>query len=156
MTSEMGINTMTYKRPLVQKLDTLDTFFDHFLPKILIVPADKDWRAQKLERFIDSHSGPVRWNLDNVCRQLGLTLSGRHARRLFKVSTGVGVREYAKQRRLAFAAKQLHATNIPVKAIAADLGYQSTCHFARSFKELFLLSPLEFRTMWRRREIAAH
>lgn len=146
---------MIYGRPVIQVSASLDMFFGRFLPRTIPPLADMDWRARRLKEFIDSQPGKVRWNLDDVCQELGLSMSGRQARRLFMASTGVGVREYAKKRRLTSAAERLQATNAAVKAIAADAGYQSTCHFARSFKELFRLSPLEFRRIWRRRMCAA-
>ena len=146
---------MIYGRPVIQVAASLDLFFERLFPRTFPPPADMDWRAKKLKEFIDSQPGKVRWNLNDVCRELGLPMSGRQARRLFMASTGVGIREYAKKRRLSKAAEQLHVTNAPVKTIAADAGYQSTCHFARSFKELFRLSPLEFRRMWRRKMCAA-
>lgn len=130
-------------------------FFERLLPRTIPPLNDMDWRARKLKEFIDSQPRKARWNLDDVCRELGLSMSGRQVRRLFMASTGVGVREYAKKKRLTSAAERLQATNAPVKAIAADAGYQSTCHFARSFKELFRLSPLEFRRIWRRQKCAA-
>jgi transcriptional regulator GlxA family with amidase domain len=146
---------MIYGRPVIQVSASLDMFFERLLPRTIPPLTDMDWRAGKLKEFIDSQPGKVRWNLDDVSRELGLSMSGRQARRLFMASTGVGVREYAKKKRLTSAAARLQATNAPVKAIAAEAGYQSTCHFARSFKELFRLSPLEFRRIWRRQMCAA-
>src|SRR5258708_26075991 len=113
---------MNYERPVIRVLGTLDAFFNLILPKKFDAPPDTDWRAKKLMEFIDSHVDKVQWNLDDVCQQLGLPLSGRQARRLFKVSTGMGIRVYARNRRLAVAAEQLRATNASVKAIAADAG----------------------------------
>ena len=132
---------MIYGRPVIKVSASLDMFFARLLPRTIPPLADMDWRTRKLKEFIDSQLGKVRWNLDDVCRELGLSMSGRQARRLFMASTGAGVREYAKKKRLTSAAERLQATNAPVKAIAADAGYQSTGHFARSSKELFRLSP---------------
>ncbi len=146
---------MIYERPGIQILDSLDTFFDRVVPRAFGVTIGMDWRVKALKEFIDSHSDKVRWNLDEASKKLGLSLSGRQLRRLFKASIGIGIREYAKKRCLASAAEQLRTTHAPVKAVAADHGYQSTCHFARSFRELFCLNPMEFRRIWRRRELAA-
>jgi len=85
-----------------------------------------DWRAKKLKEFIDQQQGRVRWRLGDACMQLGFPMSDRQARRLFKVSIGVGIKEYSMNRRLACAAQQLRATNAPIKAIALDVGYQTT------------------------------
>jgi AraC-like DNA-binding protein len=114
-----------------------------------------DWRAKKLKELIDEHHGKVRWKLGDACKQLGFPISDRQARRLFKASIGVGIKEYSMTRRLACAAEQLRATNAPIKAIAVEVGYQTTGHFTRSFKELFYLTPMEFRRIWRLNEIAA-
>ena len=114
-----------------------------------------DWRAQKLKEFIDDHTETVHLNLEDVCKDLGLGLSGRQARRLFKNSIQMGVREYVKNRRLVLAAAQLQATNTPVKAIAFEAGYHSSRHFSRSFKELFQVRPVEFRKIWGQRNFAA-
>ena len=146
---------MIYKRPGIQKLDSVDAFFDRLLPRKFDMTSAMDWRVKALKEFIDSHSAEVRWNVDDVSRELRLVLSGRQLRRLFKASTGIGIREYAKNRCLTSAAEQLRTTHAPVKTVAADHGYQSTCHFARSFKELFRMNPMEFRKIWRRRELAA-
>src|SRR5881227_4252035 len=72
------------------------------------------------------HCDPAgaQWRLDEICRQLDLCISARQARRLFKACTGLGIKEYAKKRRLEIAAQQLQATDEPVKAIAIDAGYR--------------------------------
>src|SRR4029077_16856825 len=104
----------------VERQGELDEFFDRLLPRKLDAPLGTDWRARRLKEFVDTYRDRVQWSLDDVCGQLGLALSGRQARRLFVASTGIGIREYAKKRRLAIAAEQLRATNAPVKAVAAD------------------------------------
>jgi len=99
----------------------------------------------KLLHFIDDHDGRVGWGLDRACRELRLEISGAYAARLFKRCTGLGVREYAKKKRLLMAAERLKITDLPIKVIAAEFGYQSLPHFTRRFKEQFRLSPTEFR-----------
>jgi AraC family transcriptional regulator of arabinose operon len=134
-----------YERPAIEVLRGLDSFFDCILRRKPDLPADVDWRARRIKEFIDSHPLEPGRNLDDVCSELGLLMSGRQARRLFRLSIGLGIRDYARNRRLAVAVDQLEGTSIPVKAIAADLGYQSTRQFRRRFKEFFGLSPVEFR-----------
>jgi transcriptional regulator GlxA family with amidase domain len=145
---------MNYERPVIQRREVAEGFLDLLVPRNIGAPAI-DWRAKKLKEFIDTHPGTLHVNLETVCQQLGLAMSGRQARRLFKESVRIGFREYGKNTRLAFAAEQLQKTDASIKAIAIDAGYHNPCHFARSFKDLFRLSPLEFRRMWRRKVYAA-
>jgi methylphosphotriester-DNA--protein-cysteine methyltransferase len=114
-----------------------------------------DWRAKKLKDFIDNAPDKIRGNLHEVCGQLQLSLSDRQARRLFKDSTGISIREYVRKRRLVLAAKQLQNTDEPVKAIATDAGYHSHHGFRKSFYSMFRLTPMEFRRMWHRSQVTA-
>lgn len=54
-------------------------------------------------------------------------------------------REYVQHIRLEEAALTLRTTARPVKAIAADLGFQSRSHFSRAFKQQFGLDPTRYR-----------
>jgi len=136
-------------------LDNSDVFVRRVIREELNPSTNVDWRAEKLKDFIDSHSAGDRLSIEEVCKELGLPTSVRQARRLFKTSIGITLRKYAKNKRLAFAARQLEVTEEPVKVIALEIGYRRTAEFTRSFKELFRLSPLEFRRIWSRRESAA-
>ncbi len=144
---------MIYGRPVIQVLRSLDVFFEQLAPRTVQSRADSDWRARKLKEFIDQGQVTVRWTLGDACKQLGIPISDRQARRLFKISVGVEIKEYSRNRRLARAAEQLRATSVPVKVIAADAGYLCASHFARSFTELFRVKPMEFRRVWQKRRL---
>jgi AraC-like DNA-binding protein len=104
-----------------------------------------DWRVAKLLQSIDRNTGTVDWKLEQVCRELELDISPAYAARLFKSHTGWGVREFAKKKRLTKAVEQLIVTNLPVKAIAAELGYRNSFDFTRSFEKQYCLTPTKFR-----------
>jgi len=144
----MQTNMLFYERPNVGLLESVELFLDRLLPKTF--QNRVDWRALKLREFIDRDPVKIRGSLDPVCKELELSLSDRHARRIFKSSAGVGVKKYARNKCLVRAARQLQTTNLAVKAIAADAGYQHPRDFARSFEQTFLLNPTAFRKMWGR------
>ena len=108
-----------------------------------------NWKTKMLKAFIDGHPTKVKGSVEVLCRHLGLRLSDRQARRLFiRDAGGVGIRTYAKNRRLITAAIKLTEQDISIKCIALDAGYQSACHFARGFKHVFQMNPTEFRKLW--------
>ncbi len=148
----MGPSTVIYKRPQIHLLGETDAYVRLILDRKCTLRAGVDWRAGRMKEFIDGHPERVPRDVTDLCKQIGLPLSGRQARRLFKSSTGVGVRSYSMNTRLAAAVEQLRVTNKPIKVVAAEAGYQNSRHFARRFKELFHVNPMEFRKLWRRRE----
>lgn len=136
---------MTYQTPEIVPHDSPVRVLQSLQPKGHIRALDADGRAYKLRRFIDANDGQVGWNLDTVCRALGLGISGTHAGRLFKRRFGIGVRDYAAGRRLIKAAHLLRTTNLCVKTISGNLGYQSTADFTRKFKQEFGVPPTRYR-----------
>lgn len=136
---------MIYESPAVRYQGGLKDLLHRLLPNPRAAQDGVDQRIAKLTQFIDSHSGCVGWNLEEACRELRLEISGAYAARLFQRSTGLGVREYAKKKRLLAAAELLKTTNLSVKTIAAEFGYRSPPDFTRRFKEQFHLSPTDFR-----------
>jgi AraC-like DNA-binding protein len=136
---------MIYESPAIDRQAALkDIFHQMFLGTYGVRPKN-DVRIAKLLEFIDKQKGSIGWDLEHVCRDLRLAVSGAYAARLFKRQTGIGVREYAKKRRLLIAVERLETTDLPIKVIAADLGYKALPDFTRMFKEHFHLKPTEFR-----------
>jgi AraC-like DNA-binding protein len=148
-----GKQIMIYEQHFVQRFETVESLADQLFQQGL--ERDIDWRAKKLKDFIDNAPGKTHGSLRDVCGQLQLSLSDRQARRLFKDSTGISIREYGRKRRLVLAAKQLQNTDEPVKAIATDAGYHSHHGFRKGFYSMFRLTPMEFRRMWHRSQVTA-
>ena len=138
-----------YEAPTIQCQGDLAPVLDRALEEIPNIQSAADWRVRRLLAFIDSQHGKLGWNLDHICAQLDLGVSGPHGAKLFKWHTGVGIREYAKTRRLLVAAEKLKGTSQSVKEIAADLGYRNPTDLRRQFRQFFQLSPNDFRTVYR-------
>jgi AraC-like DNA-binding protein len=141
------LNSMNHESPPLGYRGGLNNLLDRLLPSFPAVRNDGDQRIAKLTDFIDSHDGRIGWDLEHTCRELKLDISGAYAARLFKLSRGLGVREYAKKKRLTAAAEFLRTTDLSVKAIAIEFGYRSPPDFTRRFKEQFHLSPTDFRKL---------
>lgn len=136
---------MVYERPTLRLQGKFNDVLRRLMPVSLPGENTNDWRVDRLLQFLAQHFDRLDWNLPQVCRQLKLDISAPHAARLFKRHTGMGIREYAKKRRLSRAAERLTATNLPIKVISAESGYRKPIDFARGFKAQYQLSPSEFR-----------
>lgn len=74
-----------------------------------------------------------------------LPLSPNHFRILFKKATGCTVQDYLlrlRQRRARFLA---HETDLPLKQIAADVGYENPLFFSRQYRKFWGHPPSEDR-----------
>src|SRR6267378_3418469 len=85
----MDTPSITYNRPVVLLLDNSDAFVRRVAREEFNPSANVDWRAEKLKDFIDSHSAGDRLSIGEVCKGIGLPISVRQTRRLFKTSTGI-------------------------------------------------------------------
>ena len=66
-------------------------------------------------------------------------------RRRFRLAIGQSLHEWVLQRRLARARQLLGETNRPIKAIAAELGYNDVFFFSNQFRQHAGVSPAAYR-----------
>ncbi|HKT49190.1 MAG TPA: AraC family transcriptional regulator [Candidatus Angelobacter sp.] len=124
---------------------------EDWAPDLPQLQAHADWRVSKVKDFIDQQNGNVGTALDCLCRELDVGITAAHLSRLFRQETGLGIREYSRRMRMRAAARKLESTALPIKHIAADLGYRGPADFFRQFKQQFNVTPCEFRILQRTR-----
>ena len=79
---------MFYEPPVVRYRCDLNDVIRGLFPSRRKPRPSKDRRIAKLLHFIDGQDGKVGWDLDHVCRELQLNISGPYAAQLFKRCTG--------------------------------------------------------------------
>lgn len=80
---------------------------------------------------------------DDMCRMAGVSEST--LRRLFKAQTGKLPVDFIKEMRMMHAARLLLTRNDLVAEISYSCGYETPNYFSRCFKEIFGISPSEYR-----------
>jgi AraC-like DNA-binding protein len=73
-----------------------------------------------------------------------LCMSLRQLERVFRRATGMTPHEFYRQLKMR-RAQQLLGTDLPLKAVANQLGFESQFHFSRTFKKHFGLPPSQWR-----------
>lgn len=73
------------------------------------------------------------------------SLSPRYFSSLFKQQTGCAPREYLHLLRIHRACQLLNSTELSIKQIASQVGYQDPLHFSRQFRAFQGLSPTQYR-----------
>lgn len=92
--------------------------------------------------FIESHYGET-LTLSDI--SVGAGLNHTTLTYLMKKELGCTAMEYLMNHRIAVAKKQLAFTEVPIKDIAAGVGFKTVQHFGRVFKTRTEMTPAEFR-----------
>lgn len=87
--------------------------------------------------------------VEELARLAGMSRSAFAA--AFTASFGQAPMDFVQKTRLHHATKLLAGTGLPVKAIAASMGFASRSHFSRAFRRAYGLDP----TAYRRRHLDA-
>jgi transcriptional regulator GlxA family with amidase domain len=93
--------------------------------------------AAILDRPADSHT------VESLAAIAGMSRSSfsHHFTEAYSMSP----KAFVQEARLASAARILKASDLPVKSVAASVGYASRSHFSRVFQTRFGLDPTAFR-----------
>lgn len=93
------------------------------------------------------HSAPLEaWSLGRLARRVGASRTVLAER--FKHFLGLPPMQYLVRWRLQLAAQKLKTSELPVKSIADEIGYESEASFSRAFRRQFGVPPGE----WRKRQ----
>lgn len=82
--------------------------------------------------------------LSTLAQKLGY--SEFYISRKFKEISGMSFRDYLRQRKLAFALKEIRDTSQGLLEIALEYGFSSHEAFSRSFKATYGITPSEYRS----------
>lgn len=84
-------------------------------------------------------------DLKKVSKQANLSIY--HFHRLFKAETGVPLRQFVELLKIEKAYHDIMTTDVDVKKLAYELGYNDYETFARAFKRLHKMSPTLFKSI---------
>ncbi len=104
--------------------------------------ADKDL-VEKAKHYINQHYMEKTCSLEQVAANVGVVPS--HLSKLFRQKTGKTFTDYITQERLDAAKDLLRHTNRKIHEISAQLGYGSTRHFSKIFRNSTGMLPTEYR-----------
>lgn len=101
------------------------------------------WEA--IQKAIDSIEDHIKENIETEKLAKEVSLSPFYFQRLFKRLVHKPVQEYIKLRRMACALEVLKDSNKRILEIALDYGFSSHASFTRAFKDVYGMTPEEYR-----------
>ena len=105
--------------------------------------------GSKIETLITIiRSNPQKWwRISELAEMCNLSIN--QFRRVFKSHTGVLPKEYIDKLKLNKAAELLLVSEERLESIAKTFGYRDQFHFSRRFKQIFQISPNEYRQQYK-------
>lgn len=113
------------------------------------LPLNPSWLQALHDRFLAPVMLAIQeqlqrdWTVDELASIAALSKSSFSIR--FKHVTGVSPLNFVRQWRCLVAAKILTSTNLPLKLIALECGFQSTDVLIRNFRQFHQMTPIQFR-----------
>lgn len=113
---------------------------DFALDNGLSLPIIQERRVRQVIEMIDSDPTSSVGDLAEK-----VSLSPAHLQRLFKRQTGIQLGGLIAEWRLQKAAALLKSTNLSIKEVAHQVGYQHHSSFVRAFERRFAQQPKTYR-----------
>jgi len=121
----------------------------HLLGNILSINRNKDFSGKEIEKKIRRACIYMRDNLhseihiEELANELNIGYS--HFRRVFKKYTGLSPAQYHLTLRLQKSKELLITTNLSIKQVAFEMGFQSNFYFTRIFTRKMGVNPSSVR-----------
>jgi len=103
------------------------------------------WQRRRIDEALRAPEGP-RQSVADLAALVGVT--PRHLLRAFRTSAGSSVSAHIARIRFERACALLVSSDLPIKQVAAEAGFDSAGGFAVAFRKEAGVSPREYRTRW--------
>ena len=100
-------------------------------------------KQERLMNVINNHIGDADFSVETLCEEVGISRTSLH--RKLKEKTNQSTSIFIRNVRLKQAEKLLLETNLHVSEIATKVGFKHTSYFINSFRELYGMSPNEWK-----------
>ncbi len=101
-----------------------------------------DERAQRAAEYLAAHPDQP-FDLGRLAAHCGLSAS--RLSHLFKAEIGTTPQRFSEDLRLMIARQLVTQTNLPIGAIAAEVGFEDPLYFSRRFRQKFKQAPKALR-----------
>jgi AraC-like DNA-binding protein len=108
-------------------------------------PGGEDRHDERIKRVIEFMVRSLGENLTIEALARHANLSVSHFAYVFKHRTGFPALDYFARLKMQRACFLLDTTNLPVKAIASELGFDDPLYFSRRFRRVHDCSPVQYR-----------
>src|SRR5262252_4669083 len=107
------------------------------------VATQTNLQRERVNKVLEAIASGRSYSLERLASEFNLSKS--HLQHLFKHETGLCLGHMMIEQRLDKAARLLKGTNMRIKEIADQVGYEHTSSFTRAFERRFAQAPKAYR-----------
>lgn len=126
----------------VEQLASIDQTFTRIASEANTLTDDEKFLMQ-LKQTVEEHLGDEDFSVAQLSEMMAMERSVLYRR--MQALTQMSPSDYIRSVRMSVAARLLRETTIPVQEIAYKTGFSTTKYFNRVFKEVFGVSPADYR-----------
>lgn len=132
------------------QFETMDDIFSWLRMKVFEISEQLKFRKSSkngrlVEEIIDNIRERVHENITLRDMANRFSFSPNYLGVLFKEETGYNFSDYVIKLRMERARELLVSTKLKIYEVASQTGYQYLPYFSRQFKEMYGMTPLEYR-----------
>jgi len=109
----------------------------------VVAPAIEDAFIRRAREVVEQFLTDEQFNVERFCREMCLSHSQLH--RKLSALTGMSANQFIRSLRLKKARELLLQPEIPIATVAFDSGFQDPAYFSRVFKQVYGVTPNEWR-----------
>lgn len=130
--------------PSIERLiDLMVRCVDDFVQTIQRDKHKNDYIYQQILDYVELHVFERDFSIGNMAHQLGFSQS--HLSHVYKAKAGDNLITLVSDRRIARAQELLRGTELPLREIIEQIGYNDTSNFIRKFKQQTGKTPGEYK-----------
>ena len=109
-------------------------------------PGPEDKFVKEVCKIIEKHLTNPRFNIQDLCRQLGMSHSQLH--RKLRAQAGLPASKLIRSIKINKAKNLLQNPDLTITAVAYDSGFNDPDYFHRVFKQEVGQTPTQYREQW--------
>lgn len=106
---------------------------------------------EKVEQYVKEHLSEE-FTREDIANALYFNPS--YLSHIFKKEKGISLNRYISRLRIQEAGRLLDTTSLTVGNVAMNTGYYNFSYFSKQFKEIYHVTPSEYRKLGKKRRLA--
>lgn len=113
-------------------------------PERITVGGEEERFAERITKVVGEHIDDLEYTVDQLARDMGMSRANLYKK--MQTRLGVTPNDFMRNVRLKRATQLLADTDLPVNQVSLMVGFQTPRYFSQTFRQMFGVTPSEYRS----------